>query len=96
MKKNEPPKKRRKDSLGRDIAGKLIALRRLRGFRSGSEAARAIGMNVHSYLRIERGANGTSITTLAKILAAFDATLAELAAIEPEAPNSRGRVANED
>ena len=61
----------------------LEALRRRRGW-SAAEAAQRTGIDQSTLSQYERNVEGITSTTLDRILAAYDATLAELSAILKE------------
>jgi hypothetical protein len=78
-----------RETIG-EIAGKLVTLRRLRGYETACAAAEVIGINKHVYNKIERGGGNWRIGTLAVILRGLEASLEELAAMEPSKPNRPG------
>jgi transcriptional regulator with XRE-family HTH domain len=82
--------------LGRQLAAQLITLRRRRGFASASEAARNLGVEVHTYLHYERGTRDMRLAVLDRILAGFDATLLELLGLPPGRPNRPGAVGSDN
>jgi hypothetical protein len=87
--KRERPTENHRKAL-KTLGGRLVTLRRKRGYVTGSEAARAVGLQVRPYLAIERGSRNIPIAVLLDVLERFDATLAELAVQEPSQPNKPG------
>jgi Helix-turn-helix len=74
----------------REIGGKLCTLRRIRGYETGAEASRAIGISPHLYQKLERGKSNVRIGTLMRILRGLDSGLGDLASQAPSPPNPRG------